>query len=67
MIDQSKGGDIPVRSVVINETTDEPNGTIVTIGKIELARINTPAIIDGPSGISVGDRVEIRHEHATAS
>ena len=33
-------------SVLMDEKTDEPNGTIVTIGEIELPRINTPAIID---------------------
>lgn len=46
MIDKSKGEDIPVRSSVVNEPTNEPNGTIVTIGEIELTKINTPAIID---------------------
>src|SRR5207247_10314498 len=31
MIDKSKGEDIPVRSVVVDEQVEEPNGTIVAI------------------------------------
>jgi hypothetical protein len=46
MVDSSTGREIPVRSIVIDEPTDEPNGTIVTIGEIELPKVNTPAIID---------------------
>jgi hypothetical protein len=46
MIDKSKGDDIPLRCVVRDEDTDEPNGTIITIGELEIPRINTPAIIE---------------------
>jgi hypothetical protein len=45
-IDASSGDKIPVRWVVDNENCAQPNGTIVTISDIFVARLRTNEIID---------------------
>lgn len=46
MIDRSSGDSIPLSWQIRNEVTSLPNGTVVTISDIVLARINTPSIIE---------------------
>ena len=45
-IDQSNGRDVQLVSVVSNEPTELPNGTTVTIGDIQLPRIDGTAITE---------------------
>ncbi len=45
-VDQSDGRNIPLDWVVSNESTELPNGTIVTIGDIQLPRIDSTAITE---------------------
>jgi hypothetical protein len=45
-IDKSSGDKIPVRWLVDNEECAQPNGTVVTISDIFLARLRTNEIID---------------------
>ena len=44
-IEASSGGEIPIRSLVRDEMTDAPNGTVVVIDDLIAAKVSTEAII----------------------
>lgn len=46
MIDESGGDEIPLSWATRNETTDAPNGTVVTINDVLLPRIDTASVIE---------------------
>jgi hypothetical protein len=46
MIDASNGSEIPLLWIVTNEPSEEPNGTVISIERLDLPKVNTPAIIE---------------------
>lgn len=46
MIDQSSGKDVPLEWVVRNEHTNLPNGTTISIERVEIPRLQTAPIIE---------------------
>ena len=45
-VQASDGGDIPVTSITADEPTELPDGTLVTISEIFIAKIRMPAVVE---------------------